>query len=90
MRNAALAKAEKSLVLAGIQGNAIFPTAAKLMRRLFGSRGAAVRQDVAVAADMSLPPGSEGDHGAWLAYRKEKKKKEITRMEDGAAKKSRK
>ena len=75
MQNAALAKSERSLVLASIQNTPPFPAAANQMRRLFGPRENAARQDVLLAADLETGPEKE-DCAARAAYRKADKGKQ--------------
>ena len=59
MQNAALTKNEKTMVLASL-GNALASTQASAqMRRPFGPRGYASRQDVLVAQDMDTAPEEE-------------------------------
>ena len=72
VQNAALLGNGKSMGLACVQNNLAFPGAPSLMRRLFGPRGSAVRQDVLAAADLGPALGEE-DYAAWVAYRKARK-----------------
>ena len=51
-----------------------YSVAAKQMRRLFGSRENAVRQDALLAADVDTNSGEETDYAARAAYRKANKK----------------
>ena len=74
-QDAALPSSEESFVLACAQGNSGAPAVAKEMRRLFGPRGDAARQDVLVAADIAWPWGKETDFDARAAYSKAKKGK---------------
>ena len=74
MQNAALAKSERSLMLASIQNTPPFPAATNQMCRLFGPRGNAARQDVLLAADMETAPEEE-DCAARAAYGKADKEK---------------
>ena len=98
MRNAALSGNEKSLVSARIQGALALAAAAKQMRRLFGYRGSAARQDVLVAADADVSSWDENEHAAWLAHRKAKndgrkdfaRKEDFARNEENAGKKGKK
>ena len=62
----------KTLVLASLGDTLAFPNVAAQMRRLFGPRGYASRQDNLVAQDMDTAPAEE-DFEAWLAYRKAKR-----------------
>ena len=73
MQGASLAMSEGYPVLASNQRDVNFPTAAYQMRRLFGPRGGAAREDVCVAADMNWPSGTESDRASRLAHRKAKK-----------------
>ena len=68
MQDAALSKNGKPLALAGIQDTLAFPVVANQMRRLFGPRGNAARQDLDTVSE-------EADFGAWVAYRKAEGKK---------------
>ena len=52
MRNAALTKNEKTLVLASLQDTLAFPEVSAQMRRVFGPRGYGSRQDVLESAEM--------------------------------------
>ena len=83
MQRASSAKLEEFLVLASIQDNVNSSTAAKQMRRFFGTCGGAGRQDVLVGADMDLPSEGKSDHAEWPARCKAKKKREIAKKEDG-------
>ena len=56
MRNAALSRNEKSLLLAGVRGRLDFRNAAKQMRRFFDPCGRLARQDVLAAAGMAARP----------------------------------
>ena len=56
MRSASPSRPEKSLALASAQGNLGTPDVAQQMRRLFGSRGGAVRRDISAATDLDLDP----------------------------------
>ena len=49
MKNVPRSRSEKSLALAGVRGNLGISDAARQMRRSYGPRGAAVRQDVLAA-----------------------------------------
>ena len=57
-----------------MQGNMGIAAGARQMRRLFGSRRGAVRQDVLATTDVGVNSHEEGDFAAWVAYRKAKKK----------------
>ena len=52
-------KYKQSLVLASIRNNLAFPEVSSQMRRLFGPRASAVRQDVLAAADLDTASGEE-------------------------------
>ena len=69
MQNAALAKNERTLVLASVRSTLAFPEVSAHVRRLFGSRGQATRQDALVAADIDAASEAE-DFEAWAAYRR--------------------
>ena len=64
----------KSLEPASIRRNPTFPEVSSRMRRLFGPRGSAARQDVLAAADLDAVSEEEGC-AAWVAYRKVRKDK---------------
>ena len=68
MRNAALSKNEKTLVLASPHNTLATPEASAQMRRLRGPRGYTSRQDVLAAADMDTV-SEEEDFEARAAYR---------------------
>ena len=72
MRNAPPSQSEKALVFASAHGNLGNFAVARQMRRLFGPRGTAVRQQVLAATnvDVSL---DDDDVALWLARRKTKK-----------------
>ena len=72
MQNAALPKNEKTLAQASFRNTLAFPEVPARMRRLFGPRGSAFRQDVRVAADMDTV-SEEEDFEARIAYRKVKR-----------------
>ena len=72
MHNGALSKNGKSPVLNSIRNALAFPEVACQMRRLFGPRGSATRQNVLVAADMGTV-AEEEDFEACAACRKAKK-----------------
>ena len=72
MQNAALTRYEATLVLASLQETLASPEESARMRRSFGPRGYASRQNVPVAADMDAVSG-EKDFEAWVAYRKAKR-----------------
>ena len=74
MRDAALSENEKSLALASIRSTVAFPEVASQMRRLFGPRGGAARQDVLVAADLDAA-SEEEDFARCAGYCKAKKGK---------------
>ena len=74
MQNASFTKSEESPVFDGTQGSVNYTTAARQMRRLFGSRGGAARQGILVAAATDVSSET-------------KKSKEFVRREDGHAKK---
>ena len=57
------------------------------MRRLFGSRGNAARQDVSLASDVDTASAEESDYAAWAAYRKAKKGRIRERNNEGRGKK---
>ena len=59
---------------ASAKGGLGFSNVARQTRRLSGPCGGAPRQDVLVAGDVSGCPISGADNGAWVAYRKAKKK----------------
>ena len=69
MQNAALAQNERTLVLASVRSTLAFPEVSAHVRRLFGSRGQATRQDAPMAADIDAASGAE-DFEAWAAYRR--------------------
>ena len=56
------------------------------MRRVFGPRGGAARQDVLAATDVNVNWNYEEDFAPWVAYRKEKKKG-VKKAEDGGTEK---
>ena len=72
IQNAALSKNEKTLVPASLQNTLAFQAVSAQMRRLFGPRGYASRQDVLAAADMNTA-SKEEDFETWMAYRKPKR-----------------
>ena len=88
VKNATMSRYEKSLALAGVQGNLGFPGEAKQIRRLVGPRCGASRQDALVAADIDAFSEEKTDFEAWAAYRKIKKKSGRKRREHGDARKS--
>ena len=55
-------------MLASSQKSLKFADAAANMRRLFGSRGGAVRKDVLVTEDVDRPWGGDGDREACVTY----------------------
>ena len=59
--------------MASAQGNFGGPAVAMRMRRFFGTRGGAARQDVLVAADMDAPSAEGANYRAGSAHRKAKK-----------------
>ena len=65
MRNAALSRREKPLVLASVQGGLGCSDVAKQMRRLFGPGGVAARLDEPAAADADGSLASGKDNGDW-------------------------
>ena len=65
-QDATLSGQEKSLELANAQGGLGFSDVAKQMRRVFGSRSRAARQDVLVAADVDASSVSDKDLQAWV------------------------
>ena len=79
-KNAFLPQSEKSLVLASAQGNLGVPAVARQMRRLFGPRGGAVRQDVLAATDADV--SSNGDDVAARATHREAEQQE-RKVKDG-------
>ena len=82
MRNAALPHAEKSLLLARVQGSLRFPIAARQMRRLFDPRGGPARQDVPTATGRDMESEREDLlYEDWAAYWRAKKRRKI-RSED--------
>ena len=85
MHNAASPKYKQSLVLASIRNNLAFPEVSSQMRRLFGPRASAVRQDVLAAADLDTV-SEEEDYAAWVAYRKARKDKKGGRGADDRSK----
>ena len=74
MQNAALSKSGKSLKLARLHSTLALPVVANQIRRLFGPRGTAARQDVKLAADLDTV-SEEEEYAARVAYRKTKKEK---------------
>ena len=62
------------MVLASLSNTLASPQVSPRMRRLFGPRGNASRQDVRVAQDMDTV-SEEEDFEAWMAYRKAKREK---------------
>ena len=74
MQNAALARNEKTLVLASLGDALAFQSVSAQMRRLYGPCGYAYRQGVLVAADMDTA-SEEEDFEAWTDYRKAKRGK---------------
>ena len=70
-QNAAVAKNEKTLVLASLGNTLAFPQSSAHMRRLFGPCGYASRRDVLVAQDLDTV-SEEEDFEACMAYRKAK------------------
>ena len=74
VQNASLSQNEKYLALANIQNTLASPAVANQMRRFFGPRGNAARQDVLFAADLETVSEKE-DYAAWGAFRKAKKKR---------------
>ena len=54
MQNNALSKNERTWVLASLHNTLAFPDVSAQMRRLFGPRGYASRQDALVAAEMDM------------------------------------
>ena len=80
MRNAALSRNEKSLLLAGVQGRLDFRNAAKRMRRFVDPCGRLARQNVFAATGMAARPDEEDpSYQPWVAYRDAKKKGEADR-----------
>ena len=81
MQTATLSRSEKSLALAGAQGNLGNAEAARQMVRLFGPRRGVARQDVLAATTVAANSNDDG-FAAWIAYRKAKTGKA---KRDGAA-----
>ena len=69
VENAAPSKNGETLVLASARNTLALPAPPAQMRRLFGSRGHASRQDALLAADMDAVTEEE-DFEACVAYRK--------------------
>ena len=86
VQDASSAISEKSLLFPSFQGNATFPRASTQMRRLSGSRGGVVRQDVLVAADADLALGDESGHAA-LSRRIVAKREKNSRIREIAVRK---
>ena len=68
MRDAGLPPQEKSLELAGSQKSLKVVDVPVNMRKLLGSPGGTVRQDVLVAEAVNGPLGSDGDQKARVTY----------------------
>ena len=84
MQNAALAENKKTLVLASIRNTLLaFLEVSAQMRRLFGLRGYASRQDVPVAADINAV-SEEEDFEAWATHRKAKRAKKDEKCSGGS------
>ena len=71
-QNAALARQEKSRVLASAQRGLKFMDVTATVRRLFGSCGGADRQDMLGTADAHGPLGRETEQEACATYKKAK------------------
>ncbi len=69
MKDAAVSKNEKTMVLASLGNTLASHQVSAQMRRLFGPCGYASRQDVLVAQDMDTVSDEE-DFETWLAHRK--------------------
>ena len=83
LQNAGLSRQEKSLALASSQKSLTFMGVAASMRRLFGSRGGAIRQNVLITQDVEGPFGRESDQGARATYKKAKKQGVGQKRRDG-------
>ena len=73
MQNAAPSQHEKSLVLARTQKSLDSLEVAATMRRLFGGREGAARQDVLITDDAEEPSGSDEDREVCATKRKTKR-----------------
>ena len=79
MQDAALSRQEKSLVLRGAQGGFGSSDVAQKMRRSFRPCVGAARRGVLVAEYAVMPPGSDKDNEARVAYRKAEKQGDVKR-----------
>ena len=74
VQNAALSWADKSLLLASVQGSLDSPVAGKQMRRLFNPYSGPARKDVLTAADTDAQSDEEDlSYESWAAIRKAEK-----------------
>ena len=84
LRRRPACEAERSLVLARLQGNLRTSAVARRLHRLFDTRGGAFRQDVLAATDVAASSGSD-DFAASVANQKAEKQ-EGGQDGDGGAK----
>ena len=84
MQDAALSRQEKSLVLRGAQGGFGSSDVAQKMRRSFRPCVGAARRGVLVAEYAVMPPGSDKDNEARVAYGQAKKRIDMKRKAESA------
>ena len=73
-------------MLASSQKSLKFVDVAPNTRRLFGSYGSAVSQEILVTKDVGGPSEGDGDQGARVAHRKAKKERAGQKRREGAPK----